>query len=135
MDFSDGMTDLDIHNVNDKRLRDSQNDPVLWAAIKKIRDHAIKVMEDFDRFLNTKITDPWELPGEKTFKYWENLKPTLGLLCLFDDSPNGKFERSQDISPPRLCWVVIDADLSCHMDGAPLHKYKGLAQMFDGAPW
>ncbi|KAG4028004.1 hypothetical protein MFRU_025g00700 [Monilinia fructicola] len=133
MDISDGLMDLDFHRAHIDE--EWYNDAFLYHRLNTIHNDAIKVMGDFDRFLNHKEEDPWPAPGEATLKFWKNIRPTPGVLCLFDDSPAGRYNLSEKISPPRLLMLNLKAGISCHRDGTPLHIYKGLAQMFDGAPW
>ncbi|KAB8290000.1 hypothetical protein EYC80_010327 [Monilinia laxa] len=136
MGISGGLMDLDFHLAYHGVGPSHWNsDSSLCNRLKVTHNDALKVMGDFDRFLNHKEDDSWTAPGEATLKYWKSIRPMPGILCVFDDSPTGRYNVSQENTPPRLFVLDFAADISCHLYGTPLHVYKGLAQIFDGAPW
>ncbi|KAJ8071835.1 hypothetical protein OCU04_002148 [Sclerotinia nivalis] len=67
-------------------------------------------------------------------KFWEKVKYTAALHCTFDDDAG--WEACGKSAPaPRLYVLALDAWIPANADGTPLNKYKGLAQIFEGAPW
>jgi hypothetical protein len=95
---------------------------------------ARKMSDTFDKHLRRPEGEGWldestryEFAAKK--KFWEKVEVIPSSLCarLFTKSRKRNNRAVEDIM-----WNV---DLPCHRDGTLLHKYKGLAQIFDGAPW
>ncbi|KAI9646470.1 hypothetical protein NHQ30_004463 [Ciborinia camelliae] len=139
MDMSDGIMDLDLYPREESTpLFPNQPFPNRFNFrnfLRLVHNDGMNVMKDFDRFLNPKEGDTWGVPGAETLKYWQNIRPTPGLLCIFEDTAGGEYSHPEGIAPPTLWVLGIGAFVACKMDGTPLHKYTGLAQIFDGAPW
>ncbi|KAJ8064248.1 hypothetical protein OCU04_006595 [Sclerotinia nivalis] len=143
MDVSDGLTDLDFHfrphlERLDRQTCHSQYFPTSRNTLNKIKnlnDGVNQLLRNFDRFLNPREDDLWEMPRDATLKYWKNLRPTPGLLCFFRDDPQLYRGSCYQCFAPILVVPILDGRVACRLDGTPLHKYTGLAQIFEGAPW
>ena len=68
------------------------------------------------------------------FEYWKKVKLTTALLCKLDTDSNWEI-LGKKAPEPRLYCFSFQAWILAHEDGSPLNKYKGLAQIFEGAPW
>lgn len=67
---------------------------------------------------------------------WKDAKLTIAFLCELDADSNWKTLGKKKKAPePRLYCFSFEAWIPAHEDGSPLNKYKGLAQIFEGAPW
>ncbi|TGO46595.1 hypothetical protein BCON_0316g00060 [Botryotinia convoluta] len=75
-----------------------------------------------------------EMKHEGNFKHWKSVKLTIALLCELDLDSNWE-TLGKKAPEPRLYCFSFDAWILAHEDGSPLNKYKGLAQIFEGAPW
>ncbi|RAL64257.1 hypothetical protein DID88_002149 [Monilinia fructigena] len=64
----------------------------------------------------------------------ERLRYTAALNCRFDDDRHWRSSRKRT-PEPRLYVLALDAWLPAYEDGTVLDKYKGLAQIFEGASW
>lgn len=143
-DISEGCVDLDWDITNLRKYLEeefvSSFDPdytcidAVFEEFIKIDMEAKKLLKNFDRFLNTTNKDMWHQPGEKTLKYWENIRPTPVLLVACQDhfrwspcSCHGEH--------PEVCMGSYEISLRVRKDGTPLHKYTGLRQIFEGEPW
>ncbi|APA05327.1 hypothetical protein sscle_01g000970 [Sclerotinia sclerotiorum 1980 UF-70] len=67
-------------------------------------------------------------------KFWEKVKYTAAFHCTFDDDA-GWEARRKSVPEPKLYIFALDAWIPANADATPLNKYKGLAQIFEGAPW
>ncbi|KAF7909182.1 uncharacterized protein EAE98_012261 [Botrytis deweyae] len=142
LDVSDGLIDLDLRVQYAPGLSDRQRylqRMYLQLQMNNIKGYADKIAGDFSRFLNTEESDPWPSPGEATLEYWKTRRPVAALVCLIT-----KYESGRDMYSCKVehsgtsawLWVpVLDVNIACHKDASPVHKYKGLAQIFDGEPW
>ncbi|KAF7884057.1 uncharacterized protein EAF01_011480 [Botrytis porri] len=75
-----------------------------------------------------------EIDYEGNFKRWKGVKLTIAFLCELDT--NSDWETLGKQAPePRLYCFSFDAWIPDHEDGSPLNQYKGLAQIFEEAPW
>lgn len=75
-----------------------------------------------------------ELRRTKDLKFWKRLRYTAALNCKFDDDRNWR-SSGKRAPEPRLYILALDAWLPAYEDGTVLDKYKGLAQIFEGASW
>ncbi|KAF7957014.1 hypothetical protein EAE96_004335 [Botrytis aclada] len=75
-----------------------------------------------------------EMKKEKKIEFWKKVKLTNVLLCELDVDSNWE-TLGKKAPEPRLYSFSFDAWILAHEDGSPLSKYKGLAQIFEGAPW
>ncbi|TGO07879.1 hypothetical protein BTUL_0240g00080 [Botrytis tulipae] len=142
LDISDRFMDLDLR-VNyapglSDRHRDAQEEH-FQLKLRDIEKYAKIITGGFSRFLNTKKSDLWPSPGEATLRYWKTRRPVPALMCLITkhESARGacscKVEHSDTSA---WLWVpILGVNIACHEDASPVHKYKGLAQIFDGEPW
>ncbi|TGO58163.1 hypothetical protein BCON_0058g00460 [Botryotinia convoluta] len=92
LDVSDGLMDLDLRVKYAPGLRDRQKDLQrlhFRLQIKEIKGYADMIAGGFNRFLNTKKSDPWPTPGEATLKYWETRRPVTALMCLITKYESG----------------------------------------------
>ncbi|KAF5875733.1 uncharacterized protein Bfra_011496 [Botrytis fragariae] len=138
----DGLMDLDLRVKYAPGLRDRQKHlqrMYFRLQMKDIKGDADMIAGDFSRFLNTKESDPWPTPGEATLKYWKTRRPVTALMCLITKDESGRDIYSctleQSGTSPWLWVPTLNVNIACHQDGTPVHKYKGLTQMFDGEPW
>lgn len=98
-----------------------------------------KMLRDFDRFLNAKEGsqkegDSWAMPSKKTLRYWQNLRPVPSILVgCWNHNKASPCSCSSDT--PEVYYNRFRQYLAIHKDGTPLNMYKGLAQIFEGAPW
>ncbi|TGO40580.1 hypothetical protein BHYA_0035g00540 [Botrytis hyacinthi] len=142
LDVSDGFMDLDLRVKCAPGLSDGQKDVqrvYLQLQLRDIKEYTEMIAGDFSRFLNTKESVLWPSPGEVTLEYWKTRRPATALMCFIT-----KYESGRDIYPCKVehsgtspwLWVpTLGVNIACHKDANPLHKYKGLAQIFDGEPW
>ncbi|KAM0133865.1 hypothetical protein ACHAO1_005987 [Botrytis cinerea] len=142
LDISDGLTDLDLRIKYAPGLSDSQKKLqrlYYRLQMEAIKEHADMITGDFDRFLNTKESDPWSGPRESTLKYWKTRRPAPALMSLIAKYESGSniygCEDGNGTSSPWLWVPTLKFNIACHADGTPVHNYKGLAQMFGGEPW
>ncbi|KAB8301479.1 hypothetical protein EYC80_003336 [Monilinia laxa] len=70
----------------------------------------------------------------KDLEFWKGLRYTAALNCRFDDDRNWRLS-GKGAPEPRLYVLALDAWLPAYEDGTVLDKYKGLAQIFEGASW
>ncbi|TEY65459.1 hypothetical protein BOTCAL_0140g00240 [Botryotinia calthae] len=75
-----------------------------------------------------------EMKNRDNFEYWKELKLTTALFCRLDTDSNWE-TLGKKAPEPRLYCFSFQAWILAHEDGSPLNKYKGLAQIFEGAPW
>ncbi|TGO89938.1 hypothetical protein BPOR_0086g00080 [Botrytis porri] len=61
-----------------------------------------------------------------------DLEPVIGIMGWFYADAQ---EDPSVVPLPRMCVPSILAWLPAHADGTIVDKYKGMAQIFDGAPW
>lgn len=73
---------------------------------------------------------------KESSKRWKDAKLTIAFLCELDADSNWEILVKKKKAPePRLYCFSFEAWIPAHEDGSPLNKYKGLAQIFEGAPW
>ncbi|QSZ35738.1 hypothetical protein DSL72_006860 [Monilinia vaccinii-corymbosi] len=77
------------------------------------------LMEELRKYVKT--TEPEE---PDVVEYWSKVKVVPTLMSWLE----GKDE-------PRLWVPALRSLIACHEDGTPLDRYKGMAQIFDGAKW
>ncbi|KAF7926071.1 uncharacterized protein EAE97_010371 [Botrytis byssoidea] len=142
LDVSVRFMDLDLRVKYAPGLSDRQKDvqeEIFQRKLRDIKKHTQIIAGDFSQFLNTKKSDLWPSPGEATLRYWKIRRPVPALMCLITrdeivrDVYSCKVEHSDTSA---WLWVpTLGVNIACHKDGSPVHKYKGLAQIFDGEPW
>ncbi|KAJ8064247.1 hypothetical protein OCU04_006594 [Sclerotinia nivalis] len=144
IDISEGCVDLDwnfeqlkrflFDRVTQQSERDNAHNTLIdkMNNIQLINDNANMILRDFDRFLNTKDDDTWDMPGKETLKYWEKLRPVPSLLAT--RLKHYRPDRCKS-SWPQIYVHKIELYLRLHKDGTLLNKYTGLTQLFDDAPW
>ncbi|KAI9645688.1 hypothetical protein NHQ30_006430 [Ciborinia camelliae] len=72
--------------------------------------------------------------SEEDLRFWRNVGYTSAMQCKFDDDGDWKLN-GKSAPEPRLYIFALDAWLPAYEDGSALERYKGLAQIFEGAPW
>ncbi|CAD6439219.1 a3af2026-0b6f-4db4-8d16-cf8c3c2998ef [Sclerotinia trifoliorum] len=87
--------------------------------INEVIDEAKWAMKEFKQHVKHQQTlDP------AAAEYWRKVNVVPSVLGWVED---------QEGSEPRLWFPAMGFTIPCHEDGSPVHKYKGLAQTFDGA--
>ncbi|KAB8290005.1 hypothetical protein EYC80_010332 [Monilinia laxa] len=87
---------------------------------------------DFQRF--PQHSDPKYEVSADTALFWQDRESVPGLIARLDEDEMW-FEDGKNCAEPRLFFRDIDGYLPAHRDGTILDKYKGMAQIFDGAAW
>ncbi|KAI9646471.1 hypothetical protein NHQ30_004464 [Ciborinia camelliae] len=142
IDITEGCLDLSYEFIVDGKLcPEPHSGEVAVVGINKrlleVDRIAKKSLRDFDRFLKTTEKDKWTMPTEKTLKYWKNLRPSPAFSCFLEyDFTNFRFKIGPWKEGHQKVYVeTLEVNLAVYSDGTPLDIYKGLAQIFDGAPW
>ncbi|TGO55296.1 hypothetical protein BOTNAR_0248g00120 [Botryotinia narcissicola] len=142
LDVSDRFMDLDLRVKYAPGVSDRQKDvqeEFFERKLGDIKGHTEIIAGDFSRFLNTKKSDLWPSAREASLRYWKTRRPVPALMCLMS-----KHESVRDVYSCKVehtdtsawLWVpTLGVNVACHKDASPVHKYKGLAQIFDGEPW
>ncbi|KAF7885319.1 uncharacterized protein EAF01_011384 [Botrytis porri] len=71
---------------------------------------------------------------DDVMNFWKNHVPGIGMIARFDADADWRL-RMKRCPEPRYHFVGFDMYLPAHADGTILNQYKGLAQIFEGAPW
>ncbi|TGO34360.1 hypothetical protein BHYA_0200g00050 [Botrytis hyacinthi] len=71
---------------------------------------------------------------DDVMNFWKEHVPGLGMIARFDADSDWRL-RKKSCPEPRYHFVGFDTYLPAHADGTILNPYKGLAQIFEGAPW
>ncbi|RAL64651.1 hypothetical protein DID88_001684 [Monilinia fructigena] len=87
---------------------------------------------DFQRF--PQHPNPNYAVSADTVQFWEDREPVIGLIARLDEDETW-FAHGKKCAEPRLYFRDIGGYLPAHRDGTILDRYKGITQMFDGAPW
>ncbi|TGO20751.1 hypothetical protein BPAE_0268g00050 [Botrytis paeoniae] len=66
--------------------------------------------------------------------FWKAHAPGVGMIARFDANADWRL-RKKRCPEPRYHLVGFDTYLPAHADGTILSPYKGLAQIYEGAPW
>ncbi|TGO55288.1 hypothetical protein BOTNAR_0248g00030 [Botryotinia narcissicola] len=66
--------------------------------------------------------------------FWKVHAPGLGIIARFVADSDWRL-RKKRCPEPRYHFVGFNTYLPAHADGTILNQYKGLAQIFEGAPW
>ncbi|KAF7957299.1 hypothetical protein EAE96_002886 [Botrytis aclada] len=64
--------------------------------------------------------------------FWKTREPIVSVMGWFHEDSQDEFSA---VPRPRMYVPSLTAWLPAHADGTIVDKYKGLAQIFDGAPW
>ncbi|ESZ89802.1 hypothetical protein SBOR_9815 [Sclerotinia borealis F-4128] len=72
--------------------------------------------------------------SETSVSFWKTRAPVVGIVAYFDDDWAWR-ELGMKCAEPRIWLPDLEASLPVHMDRTVLDKYKGLAQILEGAPW
>lgn len=99
---------------------------------QKISEMVRSLRLDFERF--PLHPNPKYAVSADAARFWEHRAPVPGLIARLDGDETW-FEDGKKCAEPRLFFRDIDGYLPAHRDGTVLDKYKGLSQIFDGAPW
>ncbi|KAF7936587.1 uncharacterized protein EAE97_007953 [Botrytis byssoidea] len=98
--------------------------------IKVVLEHVKIERTDYQRYLK----DLQAMKNRKKFEFWNKVKVTIASLCELDVDSNWE-TLGKKAPEPRLYCFSFEAWIPAHEDGSLLNKYKGLAQIFEGAPW
>ncbi|KAJ8064239.1 hypothetical protein OCU04_006586 [Sclerotinia nivalis] len=110
----------------DENGRPSNREPTPVVEI------AEDILLDFQNLPNHQ--DPnYELRPESV-RFWSERVPVPGLIGRIDQDKSWR-EKGKKCPEPRLYLPGFGGYLPVHADGTVLDAYKGLAQIFDGAPW
>lgn len=71
---------------------------------------------------------------DDVMNFWKKHAPDTGMIARFDPDSDWRL-RMKRCPEPRYHFVGFDTYLPAHADGTILSPYKGLAQIFEGAPW
>ncbi|KAF7915435.1 hypothetical protein BELL_0598g00030 [Botrytis elliptica] len=71
---------------------------------------------------------------DDVMNFWKVHVPGVGMIARFDADADWRL-RKKRCPEPRYYFVGFDTYLPAHADGTILGPYKGLAQIFEGAPW
>lgn len=108
-----------------------------WDDVGRMRYHTNSIRNVL-RDAKVKETDYLrclkKMENRDNFEYWKKVKLTTALLCKLDTDSNWEI-LGKRAPEPRLYCFSFQAWILAHEDGSPLNKYKGLAQIFEGAPW
>ncbi|KAI9646473.1 hypothetical protein NHQ30_004466 [Ciborinia camelliae] len=123
--FLDIESDFFLHNFSPYKERVLRNITEVESAASTMRDEWKTYM---------KALNEGEGRDEEALKFWRTREPVLSLWCWFDADLSDEPGR---VAQPRLYVPSIEYRtwLPAYDDGSVVHKYKGLAQIFDGAPW
>ncbi|ESZ95476.1 hypothetical protein SBOR_4130 [Sclerotinia borealis F-4128] len=123
VDLDTEMWSTDFRNSDDDIVSSEHR-----ARIRDVLDGAKVMGLGFPNYL----AELKRVGREEDLKFWKNVKYTPAMHCRFyDDIYWGLKEKME----PMLYFFALDAWLPAHEDGTVLDKYKGLAQIFEGAPW
>ncbi|PQE11537.1 hypothetical protein CJF31_00011072 [Rutstroemia sp. NJR-2017a BVV2] len=115
----------EIARRGEEHFRRVYNANILQA--RKIGDALAKHLKRPEReeWLDESMRD--EFTAKK--KFWEKVE-------IIPSSLHGRLVGNARKKKKRAVEVLMwNLWLPCHRDGTLLHRYKGLAQIFDGAPW
>ncbi|TGO58004.1 hypothetical protein BOTNAR_0189g00060 [Botryotinia narcissicola] len=98
--------------------------------IKVVLENVKIERTDYQRHLK----DLQGMKNRKKFEFWKKVKVTTASLCELDVDSNWE-TLGKKAPEPRLYCFSFEAWIPAHEDGSPLNRYKGLAQIFEGAPW
>ncbi|KAF7903930.1 hypothetical protein EAF00_001264 [Botryotinia globosa] len=142
LDVSDGFVYLNLRLKFALGLRDRGKGiqrVYNQRSLRYIKEYTELIAGDLSLFLNTKESDLWPSPGEATLRYWKTRKSAPALMCFItkDVSDSDIYScKDEDSGTSFWLWVPsLGISIACHKDASPVHKYKGLAQIFDGEPW
>ncbi|KAF7875284.1 hypothetical protein EAF04_002456 [Stromatinia cepivora] len=110
----------------DANGRPNNREPIAVVEI------AEDILLDFQNFPNHQ--DPDYEVRQESVRFWRNRTPVPGLIGRIDQDMSWR-EMGKMCAEPRLYLPGFDGYLPIHADGTVLDPYKGLAQIFDGAPW
>ncbi|KAF7901402.1 hypothetical protein EAF00_003623 [Botryotinia globosa] len=100
------------------------------TRIKIVLENVKIERTDYQRHLK----DLQGMKNREKFEFWKKVKVTMASLCELDVDSNWE-TLGKKAPEPRLYCFSFEAWIPAHEDGSPLNKYKGLAQIFEGAPW
>ncbi|KAF7957303.1 hypothetical protein EAE96_002890 [Botrytis aclada] len=72
--------------------------------------------------------------SDNVMNFWKAREPGTGMIATFDADADWRL-RKKLCAEPRYHFVGFDTYLPAHADGTILSPYKGLAQIFEDAPW
>ncbi|QSZ35743.1 hypothetical protein DSL72_006865 [Monilinia vaccinii-corymbosi] len=98
----------------------------------KLLNTARRIISDFKRF--PQHGNPQHEVSASTLQFWATREPVPALTARLDRDKSWR-EDGKICAEPRLYFPGVHAYLPAHQDGTILDKYKGIAQIFDGAPW
>lgn len=90
------------------------------------------ILLDFEEFPRHENAE-YQLKSE-SIRFWKKRAPIPGVIAALILDEDWR-EEGRSYAEPFLWFPTINAYLPAHADGTVLDKYKGLAQIFDGAPW
>lgn len=129
-----GALDLQILDIDSEfryqeavNLKGKLNGLLTLDKIEEVSRMMKSVEPQWEAYMKIKAA---EVPQDVDFlQFWKHRKPVLSVMgWLHSDETN-------EPSYPRIYVPSISAWLPAHADGTIVNKYKGLAQIFDGAPW
>lgn len=126
IDFDSEMSHIEyLNEKGDKFIRGQHA-----VSIRTVLDGTKVLQAKFSKYLRQ-----LKLLGRlEDLKYWQGVTYSSSFHCRLSEDLDWK-ELGKNAPEPRLYVMALNAWLPAHADGIPLDKYKGLAQIFDGAPW
>ncbi|KAF5875728.1 uncharacterized protein Bfra_011491 [Botrytis fragariae] len=100
------------------------------SARMSLQEDAKYVMRDWKQYRKAIVQNTAR--DRDVVNFWKTREPIVGLVGWFYADTQ---DESSVLPLPRMYIPSVLAWLPAHADGTIVDKYKGLAQIFDGAPW